>query len=65
MFIGSNFLLCDLSRIPCDEDSMIEFVQAHFEIQVAESQTVVDNVGSIGGLTRFVLAKKGASQPVG
>ncbi|WP_310527819.1 hypothetical protein [Nocardioides sp.] len=44
---------------------MIEFVQAHFEIQVAESQTVLDNVGSIGGLTRFVLAKKGASQPVG
>ena len=37
----------------------------HFSIAVAESETVVDNLGSIGGIVRFVSRKKSAPQPVG
>lgn len=77
-FIGTNYLFGDLARIPADEESLleagvvdstgvlelIEFLEDHFGIEVAESETVVDNLGSIGGLVRFVTAKRAAAQPV-
>ncbi|MET0739057.1 MAG: acyl carrier protein [Acidimicrobiales bacterium] len=70
-FIGTNFLFGDHDRVPADEESLlatgvvdstgileiIEHLEDHYGIQVAESETVVDNLGSIGGLTRFVCAK--------
>lgn len=78
-FIGTNYLFGDHARMPADEESLleqgvvdstgilelIEFLEAHFDIVVAESETVVDNLGSIAGLTRFVMQKKAAGQPVG
>lgn len=78
-FIGTNYLFGDHTRMPADEESLlehgvvdstgilelIEFLEGHFGITVAESETVVDNLGSIGGLTRFVMQKKSLGQPVG
>jgi acyl carrier protein len=80
-YIGTNFLFGDHERLPADEESLlaagivdstgileiIEFLEDHFGIQVLESETVVDNLGSLGGLTRFVRGKtadRGAA-PVG
>jgi acyl carrier protein len=78
-FIGDNYLFGDHDRLPEDEASLleegivdstgvlelIEFLEDHFGIVVGESETVFDNLGSIGGLTRFVAGKTMASQPVG
>jgi acyl carrier protein len=78
-FMGDNYLFGDTDRLPGDEESLletgivdstgilelIEFLEDRFGIEVAESETVFENLGSIGGLTRFVLAKTGATQPVG
>lgn len=78
-FMGDNYLFGDTDRLPADEESLlekgvvdstgilelIEFLEDRFGIEVAESETVFENLGSIGGLTRFVLAKTGATQPVG
>lgn len=78
-FIGTNYLFGDVARVPADEESLlesgvvdstgilelIEFLEAHFGIEVGESETVVDNLGSIGGLTRYVLTKTETGQPVG
>lgn len=78
-FIGDNYLFGDHDRLPEDEASLleegivdstgvlelIEFLEDHFGIVVGESETVFDNLGSIGGLTRFVAGKTTAGQPVG
>jgi acyl carrier protein len=78
-FIGDNYLFGDHDRLPGDEASLleegivdstgvlelIEFLEDHFGIVVGESETVFDNLGSIGGLTRFVAGKAMAGQPVG
>ncbi|WP_299925690.1 acyl carrier protein [uncultured Nocardioides sp.] len=78
-FIGDNYLFGDHDRLPEDEASLleegivdstgvlelIEFLEDHFGIVVGESETVFDNLGSIGGLTRFVAGKTMAGQPVG
>lgn len=77
-FIGDNYLFGDHARLPGDEASLleegivdstgvlelIEFLEDHFGIVVGESETVFDNLGSIGGLTRFVAGKTLAGQPV-
>ena len=71
-FISANYLFGDVSRFPGDEDSLlakgvldstgilelIEFLEAQFGIEVADSETVPDNLGSISALTRFVMAKR-------
>ena len=44
---------------------LIEFLEDHFGIVVGESETVFENLGSVGGLTRFVASKTLAGQPVG
>ena len=78
-FIGTNYLFGDDARIPADEDSLletgildstgvlelIEFLEDHFGIEMTESETVFDNLGSITGITRFVLGKRAATEPVG
>ena len=78
-FMGDNYLFGDTDRLPGDEESLlekgvvdstgvlelIEFLEDHFGIVVGESETVFDNLGSIGGLTRFVAGKTLAGQPVG
>lgn len=78
-FIGNNYLFGDHSRMPDDEESLlqsgvvdstgvlelIEFLEDHFKITVAESETVFENLGSISGLTRYVLTKTATRQPVG
>jgi acyl carrier protein len=78
-FIGDNYLFGDHDRLPEDDASLleegivdstgvlelIEFLEDHFGIVVGESETVFDNLGSVGGLTRFVAGKTMAGQPVG
>ena len=78
-FIGDNYLFGDHDRLPDDEASLleegivdstgvlelIEFLEDHFGIVVGESETVFENLGSVGGLTRFVASKTLAGQPVG
>lgn len=78
-FIATNYLFGDRDRLPADEESLleqgvvdstgvlelIEFLEDHFGIQVAESETVFENLGSVGGLTRFVAGKTGAATAAG
>ena len=74
-FVSTNYLFGDLSRIPSDDDSLlekgildstgvlelIEFMEEQFGIEVSDTETVPANLGSISGLTRFVLVKKSAN----
>ena len=71
-FLVDNYLFGDLSRAPRDEDSLVdggiidstgvlelvEFLESQFGIQVSETETVPENLGSISNLTKFVLGKK-------
>jgi len=71
-FVSTNYLFGDLTRIPGDDDSLlekgildstgvlelIEFLEDQFCIQVSDTEMVPANLGSISGLTRFVLVKK-------
>jgi acyl carrier protein len=70
-FISSNFLYGDDTRMPGDDDSLlemgvldstgvlelIEFLEEDFAITVSEIETVAENLDSISGLARFVLGK--------
>lgn len=70
-FIVENFLFGDVSRLPEDQVSLlesgiidstgilelIEFVEGAFGIQVDESETTPENLGSIASLTAYVDAK--------
>jgi acyl carrier protein len=74
-FVGTNYLFGDHARVPGDDDSLletgvldstgvlelIEYLEEHFGIQVAENETLFDNLGSISGLTRFVLRKRSSA----
>jgi acyl carrier protein len=74
-FVVDNYLFGDVARMPEDDDSLvdggvidstgvlelIEFLEAHFGIEVSESETVPDNLGSIANLTKFVVGKKAGS----
>lgn len=76
-FIVMNFLFGDVTRVPRDNDSLIdggfidstgileliEFLQSHFGIEVSESETVPENLGSIAGLTKFVTSKLPVGEP--
>ena len=67
-FIVENFLFGDTSRMPSEDDSLIntgivdstgileliEFLEDTFKIEVAETETLPENLDSIGGLIRFV-----------
>lgn len=72
-FITSAYLFGDESRLPAADESLletgildstgvlelIEFLEETFEITVEDTETIPENLGSIGGLTRFVLSKSG------
>jgi acyl carrier protein len=71
-FIVANYLFGDVARTPGDEDllveggvidstgilELIEFLESHFGIEVSETETVPENLGTISNLTRFVSSKK-------
>ena len=77
-FVVDNYLFGDLSKAPQDEDSLVEggiidstgvlelveFLESHFGIEVTETETVPENLGSISNLTKFVLGKKAGSGSV-
>jgi len=70
-FISSAYLFGDNSRMPADDDSLletgildstgvlelIEFLEDRYGIAVEDTETVPANLGSIAGITRFVLLK--------
>lgn len=74
-FVLSAYLFGDESRMPADEDSLlesgvldstgvlelIEFLEEDFGIQVSDSETVPENLGSISSLTRYITKKAGQS----
>jgi acyl carrier protein len=76
-FIVANYLFGDATRIPRDDDSfveegiidstgileLIEFLESHFGVEVSESETVPENLGSIANLTRFVMSKRSVREP--
>jgi acyl carrier protein len=76
-FIVMNYLFGDITRVPRDDDTLveegiidstgilelIEFLESHFGIEVSEAETVPQNLGSISGLTRFVMSKRSLREP--
>ncbi len=76
-FIVTNYLFGEVARAPRDDtplvedgivDStgileLIEFLEYHFDIAVAEEETVPDNLGSISALTKFVMSKRSVREP--
>jgi acyl carrier protein len=77
-FIVTNYLFGDVTRVPCDDDplveqgiidstgilELIEFLESHFEIEVSEAETVPQNLGSIASLTDFVSSKLPVREPI-
>lgn len=75
-FIVANYLFGDITRIPRDDDhfleegiidstgilELIEFVESRFGIEVSESETVPENLGSISRLTRFIMSKRSVQE---
>jgi len=71
-FLVTNYLFGDLSRTPKDDEplvesgiidstgilELIEFLEAHFDIEVTEAETVPANLGSVSALTEFVSSKR-------
>ncbi len=78
-FIVMNYLFGDVTKVPRDDDTLVEmgiidstgileliqFLESRFDIEVSESETVPDNLGSISGLTRFVMSKRSVHEPAG
>lgn len=74
-FIRVNYLFGDGTRMPADDESLlesgvldstgvlelIEHLEDTYGIAVAETETVPDNLGSISNLTRFVMLKTGSA----
>lgn len=72
-FISTAYLFGDDSRMPSDTDSLletgvldstgvlelIEFLEETYGFTVEDQETVPENLGSIAGLTRYVLSKTG------
>ncbi len=72
-FIISMFLFGDETLLPAEADSLletgvldstgvlelIEFLEERYQFTVEDTETVPDNLGSIAGLTRYVLRKTG------
>jgi acyl carrier protein len=76
-FIVTNYLFGDVTRAPRDDDALVEegiidstgilelveFLESHFGIEVSEAETVPQNLGSISGLTEFVMSKQAVREP--
>jgi acyl carrier protein len=70
-FIVANYLFGDASRMPGDDESLIEsgvvdstgilelieFLESTFSISVEDKETVPENLGSVSNLVRFVSGK--------
>ena len=70
-FVTTNYLFGDQSRVPADDEDLllagivdstgilelIEYLESDFGIQVAESETLPSNLGSIANITRYVSGK--------
>jgi acyl carrier protein len=77
-FIVTNYLFGDASRVPPEDDSLIEtgiidstgilelieFLESRFGIEVSDAETVPQNLGSIANLVAFVTAKQAAVAPI-
>lgn len=75
-FILDSYLFGDATRMPGDAESLlrsgvldstgvlelIEFLESEFAITVEDVETVPDNLDSIAGVVRFVLAKRYAGE---
>jgi acyl carrier protein len=75
-FIVVNYLFGDTSRVPGDDDSLIEtgiidstgilelieFLESRFGIEVDDTDAVPQNLGSITHLVRFVAGKQQAAR---
>lgn len=71
-FIEESYLFGDSSRMPADDESLletgiidstgvlelIEFLEEEFGFSVEDTETVPENLGSIAGLTRYVSSKR-------
>jgi len=71
-FIVTNYLFGDTARVPRGDDSLveegiidstgilelIEFLGSRFGVEVSESETVPENLGSISSLTELVMSKR-------
>jgi acyl carrier protein len=71
-FVRDNYLFGDSTRMPADEASLletgvidstgvlelIEFLESEFDLDVEDTETVPENLGSIAGLTRYVSTKQ-------
>lgn len=76
-FIVMNYLFGDITRAPRDDDALvevgiidstgilelIEFLESQFGIEVTESETVPQNLGSISSITRYVMSKRPVREP--
>jgi acyl carrier protein len=76
-FIVTNYLFGDITRVPRDDDflveegiidstgilELIEFLEYRFGVEVSDSETVPQNLGSISNLTMFVMSKRFAREP--
>ena len=76
-FIIMNYLFGDITRVPQDDDTLveegiidstgilelIEFLESRFGIEVSEAETVPENLGSISSLTRYVMSKRSVREP--
>lgn len=74
-FVVSNYLFGAVEKAPLDDDSLIEtgvidstgilelieFLEDHFGIQVLDSETIPQNLGSVASLVVFVEAKRKAA----
>ena len=74
-FSVANYLFGADARMPADDDSLIEggvidstgvlelieFLEETFDISVAESETVPQNLGSLSGIEAYVSRKLDAS----
>ncbi len=76
-FIVTNYLFGDVTQAPRDDTSLveegiidstgilelIEFLEYYFDIEVSETETVPENLGSISSLTSFVMSKRSVWEP--
>lgn len=76
-FIVTNYFFEDTARVLRDDDSLveegvidstgilelIEFIESHFGIDISETETVPENLGSISSITKFVVNKLSVGEP--
>jgi len=77
-FIVTNYLFGNMASVPRDDDSLveegiidstgilelIEFLESHFKVEVSESETVPENLGSIANLTDFIMSKQSVRESI-